>query len=241
MKACCIVLLVGCLTSALAVEAASPAEAILEDFAAANRARAEQAHDEAAWRGERERLLAIIAAARADSERLAQKVTAAERELTAKRTEIAELQQQTEANAVRQVLASACTRIAAHLAELTARGALAIDVPTASGNAEAFTTLATAVDAAERAAKEISLAVVVGELEGSRTAAKVLRVSGALAWWVSLDGRQAGTVSVVSGITHLTRVDDTRFSEAIHSAVAMVEGRRPQGQVALPVPSVGAP
>ena len=105
----------------------------------------------------------------------------------------------------------------------------------ASGETDAFTVAAVALDASERAAALVTTEVVVGELRGARGAAKVLRVAGAAAWWVSLDGKQAGTVTVAAGVVRLTPAltDDQR--DAIRSALAMVEGRTPAAPILLPL------
>lgn len=234
-------LLAGCLAIMSAADAPSPAGTMLTDLTAANRARADLAHDESEWRGERARLLAVIAAARAEGERLDREAATAEAERDARRAELARLGTTSELMAVRVTLGEAGERVAARLAGLAAKLSPGAVTPPAAGDAEPFAAAAIALDAAERATTQVTTEVVVGELNGARSAAKVLRVAGAAAWWVSLDGAQAGTVSVEGGAVRLTPAADNAQRDAIRGALAMVEGRKPPAPVLLPLPAEGAP
>lgn len=228
------VVLISCLALVPAVEIPSPAGTLLSDLAAANRARAELASTEAAWHAERIRLQALIAAARAQSEQLARESSAVEGERDACRAELARLDSTSELTAVRTLLREAGERVAARMADLAAR--LAPGAITAVADpSEPFAAAAIAVDQAERAASQVTTAVVVGEVDGARTALTVLRVAGAAAWWVSLDGTTAGTVMVEAGGTRFALASEDQ-QRAIRAALAMVEGRKPSEPIVLPLP-----
>jgi hypothetical protein len=241
MHARCPFLLLGSLALVSAAELPSPSGAILENLAAANRARADLAADESDWRGERARLQAVIAAARAEGERLDRDAATAEAERDARRAELGRLGTTSELLAVRATLGEAGERVAGRLAGLAARLAPGAVTPPPAGDAEPFAAAAIALDGAERATTQVTTTVVVGELNGARAAAKVLRVAGAAAWWVSLDGKEAGTVSVEGGEVRLKPAADDGQRDAIRSALAMVEGRKPPAPTLLPLPTEGAP
>jgi hypothetical protein len=90
-----------------------------------------------------------------------------------------------------------------------------------------------ALDASERAAEIVSVEVVTGQRDGQTEAVKLLRVAGALAWWVSLDGRFAGTAQMVDGVLQL-RLADPPDQKAISNALAQAEGRAPAHVVVVP-------
>ena len=72
---------------------------------------------------------------------------------------------------------------------------------------------------------------------------KLLRVAGAVAWWVALDGSAAGNARMIDGKLQLEIAADERTRLDITLALAQAEGRAQPTIVLLPAPSTtgGAP
>lgn len=200
----------------VAATAPDPAALALEAALAASKARTAEAEAERTWQAERERLEALVAMARAEAER--QRTEAATARSDAERLR-ATAPPTTTLPVVQETLRTGAARVRAALADLARRlppGAVA--VPT-EDSAEA---VAAALAASERAAGAVAVEVISGVLRGQPRAAKVLRVAGARAWWLALDGQEGGTVAVADGIVTFTPVADPR---PIAAALAAVEGR----------------
>jgi hypothetical protein len=226
-----------------AADAASPAPgaatSALENLRAANVARADLATAENAWRLERERLQAVIAATRAEATRLERDATAAETRRDQATAEIATLNATDELDALRRRLGDAAVRLRSALASLARTmppGTIAI--PTEEGPGDvAFDAAIRALDATERAANSVAVEVVSGTRAGQPEAVKLLRVAGAAAWWVSLDGTAAGTAQQSDGVLQLTAAADEPTRQAITRALAQAEGRSQPTIVVLPTPA----
>lgn len=214
-----------------------PAASALEQLRAANQARSELARESAAWTAERQRLAAIIAATRTDTARLERDATTAEAARDAARTRLAALGSGSDLDALRARLAESGARMTAQLAAL-ARTLPPGAIPLGSGSAseDAFDAAVRTLDGAERSASGLAVEVVTGSRDGRPEAVKVLRVAGAAAWWVSLDGTSAGTLRMVDGATRL-EPSDLAGREAILAALAQAEGRKQPTITVLP----GAP
>lgn len=218
------------LSCAALLVAADPAAATLDELRAANAARAELARETAAWQAEEQRLSALIAATRHEAERLARAATAAEAEQAAAAQRLAALDGAAVAEALRDRLAIAGAAAAQRLAALAATLPPGIVQP---GDDQGFDAVARALDAAERAAAAVAVEVVTGTRDGRTEAVKLLRVAGAAAWWVALDGSAAGTAARREGALHLTAVPGPP-GDAIRAALAQAEGRAQPGIVVLP-------
>ncbi len=217
----------ACLLAA-ALAAADPAAAVLDQLQAANRARADLAREEAAWTGERQRLAALIAATAAETARLEREAAAAETRREAARSALAALGPAAELESLRVRLAEAGASAAGRLR------ALAAIVPpgvVALGDDTGFDAVARMLEAAERAAATVTVEVVTGTRDGRAEAVKLLRVAGAAAWWVSLDGRTAGTAAMRDGTLVLSVAAG---ADAIRQALAQAEGRGQPAIVVLP-------
>jgi len=92
------------------------------------------------------------------------------------------------------------------------------------------------MEAAERRAQQIDVTVAEGELEGERRSVQVLRVGAAVAWWIGLEGDQAGWVEVDGGELRLRLLEDADAREAIARAVRIAKGRAAPELVPLPLP-----
>lgn len=228
-----ILLILASLLSA-ADGAPDPAASALEQLRAANQARSELARESAAWESERQRLAAIIAATRADTARLERDATAAEAARDAARTRLAALGNGNELDALRARLAEAGERMAVQLAAL-ARSLPpgAIPTPAASAGDGAFDAAVRTLESAERAAGSLAVEVVTGDRAGRTEAVKVLRVAGAAAWWVALDGSAAGILRMSDGMAKLEPADESGRT-AILAALAQAEGRLQPALTVLP-------
>ena len=197
----------------------------LDEALAANRARQEAAGEESRWRAEQERLQALVAAAQAEAARAQDEAAQARRQVTETRQDLGTPAQ---VEAVRARLDAAAVRqrqVLADLAKTLPPGAVVVPVEATS---EA---VAAAVAATERAAGQVTVEIVSGVLGGSPRAAKVLRVAGARAWWLALDGRAGGIVRVHDGVVEFLPIADPR---PIAEALAAVEGRGPVRLALLP-------
>jgi hypothetical protein len=236
--ACCAALLTLLSCSVSAVEAqADPAARILEDLRAANVARSALATEESDWRVERERLDAVREAIVADSERLERETLEAEAQRKHSETDLTSLGTGSDDfEPIRVALAESAKTMAAKLSELAKKSPPgAVAVPAEAGEA-AFDDAVRALDATERAASMVSIEVVPGQLGSQAMAVKVLRVAGACAWWIGLDGVDAGTAAIKDGRLELLKATDEADRRAIVRAFAIAEGRHAAELVVLPTP-----
>lgn len=229
------------MVSAAAVEAPSTpdaATAAIEQLRATNVARAELAREEAAWKSERERLQAAIAATRAEVARLERDAADAEGQRDGARTRLAAIGATSDLDTLRMRLGEAGVKLRATLKSLTATvlpGVVAVPADDLAGEA-LFDACVRALDAAERAAGTLGVEVVSGTRDGQSEAVKLLRVAGAAAWWVSLDGKAAGSARVSDGKLLLDAAGDEPTRIAITAALAQAEGRAHPTVLLLPAP-----
>jgi hypothetical protein len=112
--------LVSACLLAVALAAADPAAAVLDELRAANRARADLAREEAAWTAERQRLEALIAATAAETARVEREAAAAETRREAARSALAALGTASDLEGLRARLAEAAAAAADRLRPLAA-------------------------------------------------------------------------------------------------------------------------
>ncbi len=218
---------------AACLAAADPASAILAELQAANRARADQAGEAAAWNRERARLEALIAATAAETARLAREAASAEAAAAQSAERLAALGQAGDLEGVRSRLAAISAQAAERLRQLAA--SLPPGVITLGEDA-GFDAVVRALELAERAAGTVTVEVVSGHRAGQpgqREAVKLLRVAGAAAWWVALDGNSAGRAAMREGALELS-VADPDAAAAVRAALAQAEGRAQPMIVVLP-------
>ncbi len=216
-------------------------QATLDGFRAANLERSAQARETAAWNLERQRLTALIVATKAETARLERDAANATAARDAARTRLAALGTGSDLDAVRARLVQAGDKLKAALTTLAVRLPPGIVPALAQANEDSFDAGMRALESAERAASTVTVEVVTGvrsDRANSQEAVKILRVAGAAAWWVSLDGAAAGTVRVVDGAVRLTPAGDVPGRIAIITALAQAEGRAQPGVVLLPDPTV---
>jgi len=219
----------ACLLCLAMLAAVDPASEALDQFTAANQARRESARESATSTAERQRLEALIAATEAETARLVRAAAQAETTRDAARTRLATLGTEHDPAVMRAALAEAGAKLAAGL-----RTVAATQPPgTVVLGHDDFDSAVRALEGAEHAASTVTVEVVTGTREGRSEAVKLLRVAGAAAWWVSLDGLSAGTASMSEGYVVLVAVNE-RGRIAIQTALAQAEGRAPAAIVVLP-------
>lgn len=213
--------------------------AALEQLRAANVARAELAREEAAWKTERERLHAAIAATRAEVARLERDAADSEAQRDDTRSKLAAIGSTSDLDTVRTRLGEAGAKLRSALTSLAATvppGVIALPADDLAGEA-LFDASVRALDAAERAAGTLGVEVVSGTRDGQSEAVKLLRVAGAAAWWVSLDGKAAGIARVADGKLVLDAAGDEATRLNITAALAQAEGRAHPTVLLLPAPA----
>jgi DNA repair exonuclease SbcCD ATPase subunit len=236
-------------SAADASPAAETANSALEHLRAANVARAELAREESVWRSERQRLQAAIAATRAEQARLSRDAAEIESQTEHTRAKLAALNAASELDALRLRLGEASAQLNTALnalARTVPPGTIGIPAAGLTGEA-AFDAVIRALDASERAASAVAVEVVSGtrdgQSDGKSEAVKLLRVAGAVAWWVALDGSAAGNARMIDGKLQLENTADERTRLDIALALAQAEGRAQPTIVLLPAPNTtgGAP
>ncbi len=203
-----------------------------EDLRATDDARSRQGAEVAAWRAEDERLALTLEGLRAQLARVQAQVTAGEAKRDALRQEHERLTNG-EAIAAQKVLVEAARtgreKLRAAAAALPP-GTLVVppeDTPEA---------LLKALELSSQAVDQAVVAIAAGHRAGdppaTRTAVRLLRVAG-LAWWVALDGRDAGTAAERDGNLELEPATPVAQA-AIRRAVSMTEGRAAAEPIVLP-------
>lgn len=228
--------------SATAAETPSTTDAAavaLEQLRAANVARAELSREEAAWKAERERLQAAIAATRAEVARLERDAVESETQRDTARAKLAAIGTTSDLDTLRARLGESGMTLRGALKSLAASvppGVVAPPGDDLAGEA-LFDAAVRALEAAERAAGTLGVEVVSGTRAGQSEAVKLLRVAGAAAWWVSLDGTAAGSARIADGRLQLDAAPDEPTRLAITAALAQAEGRAHPTVLLLPAPA----
>ena len=236
---------------------AETANSALEHLRAANVARAELAREESVWRNERQRLQAAIAATRAEQARLSHDTAEIQSQTEHTRAKLDALNAASQLDALHLRLSEASAQLNTALTALARTvppGTVGIPAADLAGEA-AFDAVIRALDASERAASAVAVEVVSGtrdgqsdgksdgKSDGHSEAVKLLRVAGAVAWWVALDGSAAGNARMIDGKLQLEIAADERTRLDIALALAQAEGRAQPTIVLLPAPTAtgGAP
>lgn len=215
--------------------AADLASSTLEQLHAANQARQALASTEATWVLEQQRLHALIAATRAETARLERDAAQSEQQRDEARNRLAALGQGSDLDALRTRLAQAGAELIHGLTTLSTRLPPGVVPATGAGDPDgAFDAAVRALEAGERATASVAIEVITGRRDGHEEAVKVLRVAGAAAWWIALDGLAAGIVRITDGQVELLPVQDDSQRAAILAALAQAEGRATPALALLP-------
>ncbi len=215
-------------------------EQVMAELRAANAARAERLKAEQAWALEAEKLRLLKSAvlgeadhfktvgakAKADRAALAEQVAGAR----------AERERVEQVEAMVDALAERLEEALAALAAKALPGVVPID--RAAAITDPAARLAAAVERlgqTERQVRKAGVELVAGTLDGKSVTVKLLRAGGVAAWWMSLDGTQAGQAVAAAGLPVLTPARTEADREAIGKAFAVAEGQAAPVWATLPV------
>lgn len=215
------------------------AEQVMAELRAANAARARLLTEHQDWAGEKEKLALLKSTVLREADRQKAAASAARRAEADLRKRLAERQaDQRRLRSVEAVVDALCERLEKALDELAKRSLPGLVPPDrAAGITQPARRLAAGterLEEARRRTKRAGVEVVGGHLEGRRLAVKLLRAGGVAAWWLSLDGKLAGTAAVRDGRVVLRRVADERDVQAVRKAFAIAEGRAAPDWALLP-------
>jgi len=203
---------------------------VLGELEQANSARAQLSKARSQWRGEKQKIDLLLSTVR-QQRRHYQAQADRDNELRQKREkQLAAFETNRKRLAdIEVMLDTLCERLEVSLAKLQARNFPGLVPP---DKAQRITDpggrLASAVRRIEETrvrSKNSAIELVVGSLEGEELTVKLLRAGAAAAWWVSLDGLQAGTAKMDRDKLVLARATGPGDVQAINTAFNVIEGR----------------
>jgi len=215
-------------------------EQVLAELDQANAARAELSGEQSKWRTEKQKIELLLSTIRQQT-RNCQARADRDNELRQQREkQIAAFETNRKRLAdIETMLDSLCERLEISLAKLQARNFPGLVPP---DKAQRITDpggrLASAVRRIEETrvrSKNSAIELVVGSLEGEELTVKLLRAGAVAAWWVSLDGLQAGTAKMDRDKLVLTRATGPGDVQAINTAFNVIEGRLAPVWLLVPV------
>ena len=225
--------------------AASVPEQVQAELAAAGQARRQLAREEQDWAAEKARLELLLSAVRYRAEQLkadAAKADAARADL---QTQVDTFTARTDRLArVEAMLDALAERLEQALDALQAEALPGVVPPdTASGVTEParrFDAAVARLEETERRLGSATVEIVTGRLDGREVTVKLLRAGGAGAWWLTLDGDQAGTARLQDGRLVLDPAAGPEDAQAVARAFAVAEGRAAPDWVLLPANHIQA-
>ncbi len=216
------------------------AEQVMAELRTAGAARVQLLKEKQQWAIDREKLELLKSTVLGEAKRhrsVAAKARQTEAELRERLEQHKAGQQRLKS--VEGVVDALCERLEKALAGLANRSLPGLVPPDRAARiTEPGRRLAVGVDrlhAVRRQTKRAAVEVVSGSVEGRTLAVKLLRVGGVAAWWLSLDGKQAGTAAVRDGQVLLSAAAEPRDVQAILKAFAIAEGRGTPDWALLPV------
>lgn len=216
------------------------ARQVMSELRAAGEARGQLLKEQQQWALDKEKLELLKSTVIRETQRHLKAATEARQTETGLRRRLTQHKvAQQRLKAVEGVVDALCERLEKALAELAGKSLPGLVPPDrAAGITEPGRRLAAGVDRlrqVRRRAKQAAVEVVSGSLKKQTIAVKMIRAGGVAAWWLSLDGKQAGTAAMRDGqmiLTLATRLEDT---QAIQNAFAIAEGRGTPNWSLLPV------
>jgi len=215
-------------------------EQVMAQLRAAGEARAQRLKETQQWALEKQKLELLKATVARESRRHRAAAAEARQTETKLRARLEQHQaRQQRLKAVEGVVDAICERLEKALDELAAKSLPGLVPPDrAAGITEPGRRLAAGVDRlrqVRRRTTQAAVEVVGASLDGQAVAVKILRAGGVAAWWLSLDGKKAGTAVVRDGQTILSAAADLQDTQAIRKAFAIAEGRGTPDWALLPV------
>lgn len=218
-------------------------EKVMTDLRAAHAARTQLAKEEQARAMEKEKLELLASTVRSETERLrttAAKAKSAEADLK-KRIEDLKAQEH-RFKLVEAMIDTLAERLEKALEALAARSLPGLVPPdTAADITEPPKRLAAGAGRLEevgRQAGRSGVELVAGTLGNQSVTVRLLRVGGVAAWWMTLDGKQAGTAAVKDTTLILHPAKTPQDAAAVSKAFAIAEGRAAPDWVLLPADQV---
>jgi len=212
---------------------------VISELEAADASRSQLVEEEQQWRSEKQRLKLLLQSVERETERLNSTAAEAEKRADKLQEQISEVEEEhSRARAVEKMVASVAKDLENALDKLSSQSPPGL-VPAASEDrptepSARFSAAARRLDRVEQRLSNTSMELVSGDLNGKSVTVKMLRAGGVGAWWVSLDGTQAGTaVAGQDGLILQPAESDDQVA-AISRAVAIAEGRAAPEWVLLP-------
>jgi hypothetical protein len=214
-------------------------EQVLAELEKANAARTELSNAQAEWRAEQQKIELLLstiqqqtrhyqAQAGRDTELRLQR----EKQLVAFETNRKRLED------IETMLDTLCERLEVSLAKLRAASLPGLIPPDRAQHitdpAGRLASAAGRIMEANVRCRNCSVELVVGLLDGEELTVKLLRAGGVAAWWVSLDGLQAGTGKILDAKLVLTSVTSPGDIKNINAAFNVIEGRLAPTWLLLP-------
>jgi len=239
-------LALACLSAAPPAPAGEPttrpaAEAVMAELRSAAEARKALLAAEQEWAFRKAELELLRSTVLREAQRHRSNAAAAREQGEALKRRLQDHQRrQDRLQAVEAAVDSLCERLEKALATLAARclpGVVPAD--RSAGVTDPSRRLAGAVERvneAQRRTKHCTVEVVGGTLHGRKTAVRLLRMGGAAAWWVGLDGSAVGAAAMRDGQLVLTAATQQADIDAIREAFEVAEGRTTPRWVLLPMP-----
>ena len=221
-------------------------EQVLTELRAAHAARAQLAKDRDAWAMEKERLELLASAVRGEAERhraIAEKTRREEADLASRVQRLqADRQRLEQVEAMIDSLAERIEKALADLATASLPGTVPRDAATGiTDPAQRLAAAAGRLAEARLRARRSSVELVVGHFGKQEVTVRLLRAGAVAAWWMTLDGSQAGAAAVEDGRLVLRRSETPDEATAVRKAFAIADGHAPPDWILLPVQANEAP
>jgi len=215
-------------------------EQVMAQLRAAGEARAQRLKETQQWALEKQKLELLKATVDREARRHRAATTAAKQTEAKLRRRLDQHQtRQQKLKTVEGVVDAICERLEKALDNLAAKSLPGLVPPDqAASITDPGRRLAAGVDRLRqvgRRTKQAAVEVVGASLDGQIVAVKMLRAGGVAAWWLSLDGKKAGTAVVRDGQTILSAAANLQDTQAIRNAFAIAEGRGTPNWALLPV------
>ena len=214
-------------------------EQVLAELDRANAARAKLSSEQSKWRAEKQKIELLLSTIRQQTRNCQAQADRDNKLRQLREKQIATFETNRKRLAdIETMLDSLCERLEVSLAKLRAENLPGLVPPDrAQSITDPAGRLASATGRIEEAlarGKNSSVELVTGSLAGEEITIKLLRAGAAAAWWVSLDGLQAGTARMERGKLVLTRAAEAVDNQSIIAAFNVIEGRLAPSWLLLP-------
>jgi len=229
-----------------AQDAATVPEKVQAHLAGAHAARTELAKERETWAMEKERLELLASTVRSEAERFRAAAEEAKSNEAKLRSRTEALQAQTQRlEQLEAMIDTVAERLEQALSALAAQSLPGVVPPdVAAGITEPARRLAASagrLDETRLRTQRSGIELVVGTLGERQVTVRLLRAGAVAAWWMTLDGKQAGTAAVRDGKVTLRPSKTPDEAAAIRKAFAIADGHTPPDWILLPVRTAETP